>query len=275
MVWETIKAFLRGLAISYAAKQKKERANKFRILQEKLKKEESNLMHNPSAKQINVKITYIQHQINKILMEELEKKIKLTRQAYFENANKPGRWLAYKLRREKAKTWINTVRDETYQERYAHEEIESITKKFYDQLYSKKEATLEDQKIYLEKYGMKQLNEEQRKILNDHISLFELIEAVKRQKRGKTPGPDGIPSEYYKTCEESILIPFKQLVEEIRETNKLLDTWKEATITLIHKEGTEAKEIKNDRPISLLNTDYKILYIGRKAKENPGPDNSP
>lgn len=116
------------------------------------------------------------------------------------------------------------MRDETSQDRYAHEEIKNIIKEFYKQLYSKKEVELEDQKTYLQKYGMKQLNEEERKILNYPISLCELTEAIRRQKRGKVPGPDDIPSEYYKICEESILIPFKQFLEEIRETNKLPDT---------------------------------------------------
>lgn len=165
-----------------------------------------------------------------------------------------SRWLTFKFRKAKAKTWVNILRDETNQKRCTHEEIKNITKKFYEQLYSKKEVKLEDQKTYLQKHG--KLKEEQRKILNDPISLFELTDAIKKQKRGKVPG---IPSEYYKTREESVLTPFKQLVEEIMETNKLPDTWKGTTITLIHKEGTKAKEIKNCRPILLLNTDYKIF----------------
>lgn len=45
------------------------------------------------------KIRATQHQINVLLMKELSRKIKYARQNFFENSNKPGRWLAYRLRK--------------------------------------------------------------------------------------------------------------------------------------------------------------------------------
>lgn len=49
------------------------------------------------------------------------------------------------------------------------------------------------------------------------------------------------------------------MLGKIREEREIPETWKEASISLIHKDGTEATEIKNYRPISLLNADYKIF----------------
>ena len=90
------------------------------------------------------------------------------------------------------------------------------------------------------------------------ITHAEIMEALKKQKNGKAPGPDGLPAEYYKEPEEVLFQPFKKLLEYVEEEGKLPATWTEATISLIHKENTEGKEIQNYRPISLLNVDYKI-----------------
>lgn len=73
-VWDVSKAFFRGLAISYSAQQKKEKSLKLKLLKEEMKREENKLTTNPSVKQI-VKINYIQHQINLLLTEDLEKEI--------------------------------------------------------------------------------------------------------------------------------------------------------------------------------------------------------
>uniref|UniRef100_A0A803TSI0 Reverse transcriptase domain-containing protein n=1 Tax=Anolis carolinensis TaxID=28377 RepID=A0A803TSI0_ANOCA len=37
------------------------------------------------------------------------------------------------------------------------------------------------------------------------------------------------------------------------------ESWKEAEIIMIHKEGKDPSDVRNYRPISLLNTDYKIF----------------
>lgn len=52
---------------------------------------------------------------------------------------------------------------------------------------------------------------------------------------------------------------FKELIEYIRTNRNLPQFWKETTITLIPKQDQKVSEIKNYRPISLLNVDYKIF----------------
>lgn len=62
-----------------------------------------------------------------------------------------------------------------------------------------------------------------------------MIEAFRKQKKNKAPGPDVFSVEFYKTNEEILQTPFKRLMEEIWETGITPRTWKEAVITLIHK----------------------------------------
>ena len=69
--------------------------------------------------------------------------------------------------------------------------------------------------------------------------MEEIGEAWKKQKSGKSPGPDGLPAEYYKTFEEILIPQFKKLIEDIQTKGEIPNSWKEAYISLTHKEGTD------------------------------------
>ena len=94
-------------------------------------------------------------------------------------------------------------------------------------------------------------NSQQLKKLNKSITIYEIGEALKKQKNAKSPGPDGLPAEYYKVFEEILTPQFKELTEDIEAKGEIPNSWKEAHITLIHKEGMEKNKIRNYTPISL------------------------
>ena len=77
-------------------------------------------------------------------------------------------------------------------------------------------------------------------------------------KTNKSPGPDGITSEFYKLYWEKIKGVFSEVVHAIYDKDKLSYTQYQAIITLLYKKGMR-ENITNWRPISLLNSDYKII----------------
>uniref|UniRef100_A0A2D4EPZ4 Reverse transcriptase domain-containing protein n=1 Tax=Micrurus corallinus TaxID=54390 RepID=A0A2D4EPZ4_MICCO len=89
--------------------------------------------------------------------------------------------------------------------------------------------------------------------------MVELTQAIRSQKNNKTPGLDGLSGEYYKTMEEILSPIMLDLYNEVLTDSNMPDTWKDALISLILKDGTDARQIHNYRPISLLNSDYKIF----------------
>lgn len=65
--------------------------------------------------------------------------------------------------------------------------------------------------------------------------------------------------EFYLKIEE-IVSPFlREVLNEIRVKNTIPLTWREAIITIIPKQELDPKDIKNYRPISLINSNYKIF----------------
>lgn len=82
------------------------------------------------------------------MAEEVAKKIRYVTQNYFENANKPVRWLAYKLRKESEKSLIHSLRNEDRTEKHGQEDLKGIVDNFYKKLYQVREIHLDKQAIF-------------------------------------------------------------------------------------------------------------------------------
>lgn len=102
-IWDASKAYLRGIAISRTAKIRQKEHKKMEGLVKKIKKRELDSQENPTNLRIQQRIRKIHHKIKIIQTEELEKKLKITKQTFFENANKIGRQLSYNLKKQKQK----------------------------------------------------------------------------------------------------------------------------------------------------------------------------
>ncbi|KAF7235731.1 LINE-1 retrotransposable element ORF2 protein [Varanus komodoensis] len=66
----------------------------------------------PIEKSLKFQMKILKHKLNLLDTNELTKQMKLTKQNFFENANKPGRWLAYKVKKEKEKRLILKLKEE-------------------------------------------------------------------------------------------------------------------------------------------------------------------
>uniref|UniRef100_A0A803TP25 Reverse transcriptase domain-containing protein n=1 Tax=Anolis carolinensis TaxID=28377 RepID=A0A803TP25_ANOCA len=113
------------------------------------------------------------------------------------------------------------------------------------------------------------ITEKQREILNREISEEEISRAIKRLPANKAPGPDGLTSQYYKIFQDILIIPLQKVMNSILEGKNPPQTWKNANIVVIPKDKAENTKIQNYRPISLLNTDYKIFasILATRLKE--------
>ena len=78
-------------------------------------------------------------------------------------------------------------------------------------------------------------------------------------QNNKSPGNDGLTKEFYETFWNEIKHPFMNSIMEAREKKKLGTSQLQAVIKLIEKKERDKWFIKNWRPISLLNVDYKII----------------
>jgi len=91
------------------------------------------------------------------------------------------------------------------------------------------------------------------------VSIAEVKEAMSHTKPGKSPGPDGLPVELYREFSLTFAPLLSRLYTSVGNTHHTLPAgFTDGLISLIHKDGN-AHEVCNYRPITLLNTDYRLL----------------
>lgn len=87
-------------------------------------------------------IQQLRKQINDLFEQEVEKKARVCKQAYYELGRKAAKLLARRLWKQQVESIIHKIRDpETNQLKYHPEEIEAIFLKYYKQLYTESSDT--------------------------------------------------------------------------------------------------------------------------------------
>ena len=86
-----------------------------------------------------------------------------------------------------------------------------------------------------------------------------MVKTIDSLNLHKTPVPGGLTNEFYQTFKKDIIQVLNAALKDIHERNYCATDFNRAYITLIPKPDTDKTKVTNYRPISLLNSDYKIL----------------
>uniref|UniRef100_A0A670JMH3 Reverse transcriptase domain-containing protein n=1 Tax=Podarcis muralis TaxID=64176 RepID=A0A670JMH3_PODMU len=258
-VWDANKAVMRGFFIQQNSIKKKNREKEKKEILKQIMENEQKLIKKPNNERIKQSIKALQTQFAMMINKEVEWNIKKLKQRNFEFANKSGKWLAWQTKKRKEQNTINKIvvgGDEITNPK----DIRKGFLDFYRQLYKRKEKN-NRRKIerYLKEKEVQKIPTEAQERLNTPIDTVELTAAIKKLKNGKAPGPDGYTARYYKELGTTLSQPLREVMNTILKEREIPETWKEAFIILIPKDEADSTQVKNYRPISLLNTDYKVF----------------
>ncbi len=98
--------------------------------------------------------------------------------------------------------------------------------------------------------NLPKLTDDQRQWLDADIQLDEISEAVKKLSNGRSPGIDGLPSEFYKQFWTLLKEDILEVFRISHRKNELPTSCRRAVLSLLPKKG-DLGLLKNWRPVAL------------------------
>ena len=130
---------------------------------------------------------------------------------------------------------------------------------FYETLYSERSTSAPAQRQLLQtiQNGFQESSADYQD-MNRPITPDEITPILSKLPKAKAPGPDGLICEFFTTFKDEFSIILSKLFNHCLEKDQIPPQMQDANIHLIFKKGA-TDNLANWRPISLLNTDYKVL----------------
>lgn len=255
--WELIKYDIRGVTIDYCKRKAKERREAKVALADLVTSLEHKLCRDTSV-DIAQQYQNAKHDLENIITQESQSAAFLARVDYLEFNEKNSSFFAKQAQKTFAKKSIANLVTEDGQPLSGAREISTELVNFYERLYASKGIDQDLQKSFL-KAGVNTLTEDDKEICEKAITVEELEVALRLLPNGKTPGSDGLSTDFYKFWWPYIGdFIFDSFTYAVRLGHLSIDQ-RRGVISLLPKKGKDIRFLKNWRPISLLNTDYKIL----------------
>ena len=232
---------------------KKLNVNKQKL--EKLEKELEEIKNKPTT---NKKYQNdLEQKIKEIYIDKTEAAIIRSKCRWFKEGEAPSKYFFQLEKSNGEKKLWNRIKKEngTYKT-----DIDSIIEEqinFYYKLLNTEGWDSESGELLLAEVQCK-LDDCDVNMLDRDISDQEIYLAVMSLKPNKSPGEDGILSTFYQIYWDIIKNEFSKVIKHIFHRATLCDSQTKGVISLIHK-GNEREDIKNWRPLTMLNNDYKII----------------
>jgi hypothetical protein len=258
--WDLLKMNIRRETIMFAKNLAKKRRKREKELLETLKtleEEISNLTEdNENLKDL--------HQITKQEYEQLENQktrgIMLRSKArWVEEGEKNSKYFLNLEKHNQEIKNIKILKDSNGKDIDNREEILEYIKDFYMKLYSENPEVSKNINDFKEFVSDKSLNIDDSAYLDRPFTENEIFEAVKDLPKNKTPGIDGFNKEFYEYFWDKLKMNFLKMLADVFINQSLSIDQKRGVINLIPKQDKDLKYVSNWRPISILNTDYKII----------------
>ena len=96
-------------------------------------------------------------------------------------------------------------------------------------------------------------------VADDPFTIDELNVALKKVKNNKAPGVDGVPGELLKWLDQNNRNLFLQAANTCLRQEEVKQHHMNAVVVSIYKKGDASSLANQYKPISLLNSCYKIM----------------
>ena len=249
--WEIIKFEIRKFTIEYSKRRRYEANERQKRLERQLCELERNLTTENRVSKYNE----VKQELKQIGDEKINGQIIRSKVRWHEEGERSTKYFLGLEKAKAVKKHLQKLKLKDGRITTDPKEILSAQVDFYRKLYSSK---LQDNPSTYNFFDHTiTLNDVDRDDCEGAITIKECEEALHTFKNDKSPGNDGITSEFYKHFWGELSHIIVDGFNFSYEKGKLATSQKQAIISLIDK-GKDRLFLENWRPISLLNVDYKI-----------------
>jgi len=257
-VWEIIKYEIRKFCITFS----KYKSNLRRCREKDLEKQLINLERKTLDDILLQEVENIKSELKLIEKNKIEGMIIRSKVQWYEEGEMSSK---YFLSLEKNHAVRKHIRRLTLQDGSSTTDpvqILQLQKQFYENLYkngvNEQAIYTNTERKFLEDSNIPVLSEDSKYLCEGAITIQECEKILTTFKKNKSPGNDGLTYEFYIQFWDAIKDVFVSCLNYAFIKGELSTSQKQAVISLIDKKGKDKLLLKNWRPISLLNCDYKI-----------------
>ena len=210
-----------------------------------------------------IEISRIKQELEEIISTETKGSIMRSKIQFYEEGEKSSKYFLNLEKRNYNSKNIRRIQNDNGDLLTDNNAILNCEATFYDNLY--RSAKLNNNSaeyndlLYNNINHIPKLTEEDKEDLDKEITEQEILAALKTCKNGKSPGLDGLPVEFYKVFWLDIKEVFVKCIKYSLSIQSLSVSQRRGIISLIPKKEKNILLLRNWRPLSLLNADYKIL----------------
>ena len=157
---------------------------------------------------------------------------------------------------------LRVVRDNNEMVLTEQKLVENEIFEYYEDLFSSKNTELKEINEFLSEEIMQscpKLSENQKNQMEGLLTLEELTKHIKKTKNNVSPGSSGYTNEFFKFFWIDLKVLITNSVNYSYEVGMLSITQRLGIITLIPKGDKDKTYLKNWRPLTLLNSLYKLV----------------
>lgn len=258
--WEFLKLKIRERSITFAKKLREEQTRLEAELETRLLVLEKEIY---TSRDFQEEFNAVKRELYQIQMLKARESMVRSRVKWVGEGERPTKYFLNLEKKQFETKTISSVYNEEGTLLLESDDILKYEHSYFSRQYSintgNREALGQGQGIPFLPRKESPLSELDRQLLNRDLSVEELEIALKDMKSGKSPGCDGLPPELYRRfwglLGKHLLASFRHS----RDQGMLSPDQRRGVIALIPKKGKDRRFVRNWRPISMLNADYKIL----------------
>ncbi len=261
--WDLCKVKIKETTIDFSKKQAKFKLNDQKLLRTKLKSYETILSIDPNNMAAlegmkNTKLALDLYSLQLAQGAQVRSRIR-----WIEEGEKSTKYFLNLEKANASTKVITALKDSNGHLHLDQNNILSLQHQYFSQVYSKKfdlTAVTDDLERFCDTLDIPQLSERERAACEGPVTLMELEHALIQLNPASSPGSDGLTPHFYKHFWEQIKNLVLESLTSAFESSSLSALQRQGIITLFHKgKQLPRDELNNWRPITLTNTDYKLI----------------